>query len=142
MKDGIHPNYVETMITCACGNSFTSHSTQKVIKLDICAKCHPFFTGTQKLLDTAGRVERFEKRFSKTAGETVKKDVPVAKAAKGQKLVTAASIKKFKVLSSAPEKAKPTAGKPVFTPKTPAAGKPGDKPAAAKPGDKPATQAH
>jgi len=131
MKEAIHPNYVETAISCACGNSFQSRSTQKIIKLDICSKCHPFFTGQQKLLDTAGRVERFEKRFAKTAGETVKKTAAPVKAAKGQKLVTAATVKKFKILSSAPEKVRPntnTVGKGKGDKDKPAA-KASDKPA-------------
>jgi len=130
MKDAIHPNYVESTVSCACGSSFQTRSTQKLIKLDICAKCHPFFTGQQKLLDTAGRVERFEKRFAKTAGETLQKSAPTPKAAKGQKLATATSNKKFKVLTSTPMKAKPTTGggKPVG--KTEKGAKPADKPEA------------
>jgi large subunit ribosomal protein L31 len=87
MKEGIHPNYVATTITCACGNTLQSRSTRSTIKLDICSNCHPFFTGNQKLIDTAGRVERFEKRFSKTSGETLKKAESLTKNAKGQKLV-------------------------------------------------------
>jgi large subunit ribosomal protein L31 len=105
MKEGIHPNYVVATVTCACGNKMQTRSTRQEIKLDICSNCHPFFTGQQKLMDTAGRVERFEKRFAKTAGETVKKAASSAKAAKGQKLVTSAK-KMAKVLSSMPIKAK------------------------------------
>lgn len=64
MKQGIHPKYVESTVSCACGNSFTTLSTKPVLKVDVCAKCHPFFTGQQRILDTAGRVERFRKRFN------------------------------------------------------------------------------
>ena len=64
MRDGIHPNYEETTITCACGNVINTRSTKKDIKVEICSKCHPFFTGKQKLVDTGGRVDRFKKRFN------------------------------------------------------------------------------
>ena len=62
MKQGIHPEYVETQVTCTCGNSFTTHSTARggVIRAEVCAACHPFYTGKQKILDTGGRVARFE----------------------------------------------------------------------------------
>ena len=63
MKQGIHPNYEETTITCACGEVIKTRSTKKDIKVEICSKCHPFFTGKQKLVDTGGRVDRFKKRF-------------------------------------------------------------------------------
>ena len=64
MKAGIHPKYVEATVTCACGNSFTVGSTKAVMKVDVCSKCHPFYTGQQRILDTAGRVERFRRRFN------------------------------------------------------------------------------
>ncbi|MCK4276215.1 MAG: 50S ribosomal protein L31 [Phycisphaerae bacterium] len=63
MKKDIHPQYVETKVTCACGNSFTTRSTVKEIKVDICNACHPFYTGKQKFVDAAGRVEKFNKKF-------------------------------------------------------------------------------
>ena len=63
MKADIHPKYVESMVTCACGNSFTTRSTSESMHVDICSNCHPFFTGKQKFVDTAGRVEKFQKRF-------------------------------------------------------------------------------
>ncbi|MDN5571006.1 MAG: 50S ribosomal protein L31 [Propionibacteriaceae bacterium] len=65
MKQGIHPDYVETQVTCTCGNTFTTHSTKRdgVIRAEVCAACHPFYTGKQKILDTGGRVARFEKRY-------------------------------------------------------------------------------
>lgn len=64
MKKGIHPEYGPTTIVCACGNEIETGSTQKNLKVEICSKCHPFFTGTQKLVDTGGRVDRFKKRFN------------------------------------------------------------------------------
>ena len=64
MKTDIHPRYELTTITCACGSVIRTKSTAKDIKVEICSKCHPFFTGKQKLVDTAGRVERFKKRYS------------------------------------------------------------------------------
>ncbi len=60
----IHPNYEETTITCACGNVIKTRSTKKDIKVEICSKCHPFYTGKQKLVDTGGRVDRFKKKFN------------------------------------------------------------------------------
>ena len=72
MKTGIHPNYAMTTVSCACGYSFQTRSTRPNIHLEICSHCHPFFTGKQKLVDSAGRVERFAKRFEKTAGKTVR----------------------------------------------------------------------
>lgn len=67
MKEKIHPNYHEVTVQCACGNTFKTGSTVKddVIKIDICNKCHPFFTGKQKIVDTSGRVEKFQKRVKK-----------------------------------------------------------------------------
>lgn len=65
MKDGIHPNYSDTSVRCACGTIIETKSTKSDLKVDICSKCHPFFTGKQKLVDTGGRVDRFNKRFSK-----------------------------------------------------------------------------
>ena len=64
MKAGIHPQYEETTITCACGEVIKTSSTKSDIKVEICSKCHPFFTGRQKLVDTGGRVDRFKKRFN------------------------------------------------------------------------------
>lgn len=63
MKQGIHPNYEPTTIKCHCGNVIETRSTKKDISVEICSKCHPFFTGRQKLVDTGGRVDRFNKRF-------------------------------------------------------------------------------
>ena len=80
MKSEIHPNYEVTTVTCGCGNTFVTRSTAQngVIRTDVCSACHPFYTGKQKILDTGGRVARFEARFGKgkiqgTAGKTGKK---------------------------------------------------------------------
>ena len=67
MKEGIHPRYDKANVACACGNVFETRSTQEKIHVDICSACHPFFTGKQKLVDSAGRVERFRKRYEKKA---------------------------------------------------------------------------
>jgi large subunit ribosomal protein L31 len=64
MKNDIHPDYVETSVTCGCGNSFTTRSTRPELRVDICNVCHPFYTGKLKFVDTAGRIEKFKKRFA------------------------------------------------------------------------------
>jgi len=69
MKNGIHPVYKKAVVTCVCGNTFTTRSTQGDIKLEICSNCHPFFTGKQKMLDTAGRVDRFNRKYAKNAAK-------------------------------------------------------------------------
>ena len=65
MKNDIHPDYKQTTVTCACGSSIEVGSTKQDITVEICSKCHPFFTGKQKLVDTAGRIERFRKKYEK-----------------------------------------------------------------------------
>ena len=65
MKNDIHPEYFDTTIKCACGNEIQAGSTKKGLKVEICSKCHPFFTGKQKLIDTGGRIERFRKKYAK-----------------------------------------------------------------------------
>jgi large subunit ribosomal protein L31 len=67
MKAKIHPEYHEVTAHCACGNTWKTHSTKSELRLEICSRCHPFFTGKAKLVDTAGRVERFQKRYAKSA---------------------------------------------------------------------------
>ena len=64
MKEGIHPNYQPTTIKCACGEVIETRSTKQDIKVEICSKCHPFFTGKQKLVDTGGRVDKFKKKYN------------------------------------------------------------------------------
>jgi len=63
MKNGIHPKYEKVKVTCACGNKFDSASTKATMNVEICSECHPFFTGKEKLVDTAGRVEKFKKKY-------------------------------------------------------------------------------
>ena len=82
MKPDIHPVYQETTVHCACGATWTTRSTKDSLHLDICSNCHPFFTGRQKLIDTEGRVDRFQKKFG---AQTVEKRKVAAKAAKDSK---------------------------------------------------------
>lgn len=71
VKKGIHPEYVEAIVTCACGETWRTRSTKREIHLEVCSACHPFFTGRQKYVDTAGRVERFQKKYgARQAGES------------------------------------------------------------------------
>ena len=65
MKPDIHPKYLKATVKCACGNSFETESTVEEIKVAICSNCHPFYTGKQKLVDTAGRIEKFQKKYNK-----------------------------------------------------------------------------
>ncbi len=67
MKEGIHPELHLVTVTCSCGNSFQTHSTKKDLRLELCNECHPFYTGQQKLIDSAGRVERFKRRYGKAS---------------------------------------------------------------------------
>lgn len=88
MKDKIHPTYhTEAVVTCACGNKFTTGSTQKEIRVELCNACHPFYTGKAKFVDTAGRVDKFKKKMEKVSsaagarkGKKVKKATKIAKA--------------------------------------------------------------
>lgn len=69
MKEAIHPDYPPSHVTCACGNTFITRSTRGDIAVDVCSACHPFYTGTQKLIDAAGRVDRFRKRYEAKGGK-------------------------------------------------------------------------
>lgn len=79
MKPGIHPQYHQAKVTCACGNSFEVGATVPEIKVEICNMCHPFFTGKQKFIDTAGRIDRFKARLAKAEVTKIDKKVKVAK---------------------------------------------------------------
>jgi large subunit ribosomal protein L31 len=79
MKDGIHPKYVDSVVTCGCGNTFNTRSTRPKITVEVCSKCHPFFTGSVKFVDAAGRVDKFNKKFGGTYGKA-KKAAEAAKA--------------------------------------------------------------
>ncbi len=97
MKEKIHPKYYDTTISCACGNTSKTRSTVQNIRVEICSACHPFFTGSgqDKLLDTAGRVDKFKRRFAKTEGKTVrKKTVKRKKAKKAKKVLKVKKAKK------------------------------------------------
>ena len=78
MKQGIHPKYEETTVTCACGNTFTTRSTRQNLRTDLCNVCHPFYTGEQRIVDTAGQVERFMKRMEAASGKPSKRQVRLA----------------------------------------------------------------
>ncbi len=99
MQTAIHPKYEKAVAHCACGNEFETRATIPLIKVDICSSCHPFFTGQQRLLDAAGRVEKFSQRFAKTAGKTVnrkkqvqKKIAPALLKMKGKKILTTTPV--------------------------------------------------
>ena len=102
MRQGIHPEYTEIKATCSCGNIIVINSTLKEdINLDVCSSCHPFYTGKQKLVDTGGRVERFEKRFGKKGKtENKKKEEPVKKL----KVDSVDQVKVEEVKEKAPKK--------------------------------------
>ena len=74
MKDGIHPAYVTTTVRCSCGNTFTTRSTVDSLSVELCNECHPFYTGKQKLVDTGGRIDRFERRYGARKGKAAKAD--------------------------------------------------------------------
>ena len=93
MKQGIHPDYVECTVRCTCGNTWKTRSTKKEIVVDLCDKCHPFYTGQQKLVDTGGRVQRFADKFGGAAAAQLKK-AQEAKAAKAAKAAEEAAAKK------------------------------------------------
>ena len=80
MKQGIHPDYVETHVTCSCGNSFTTRSVKSELHVELCNQCHPFYTGKQKLVDTGGRVERFQKKY---AGRSAARPTPTSGSGEG-----------------------------------------------------------
>ena len=84
MKQGIHPNYVECTVRCTCGNTFKTRSTKPELVIDLCDKCHPFYTGQQKLVDTGGRVQRFSDKFGAAAAARLEA-ANKAKAAKAAK---------------------------------------------------------
>ncbi|MCK4408556.1 MAG: 50S ribosomal protein L31 [Candidatus Eisenbacteria sp.] len=114
MRKDIHPKYEEATVKCVCGNTFVTRSTVKEINVEICSACHPFFTGTQKLVDSAGRVERFMKKYGKdyAAGEEepkkaeAKAEKPKAEAKTEAKAAEEKAPEKAKAEEKAPEKAK------------------------------------
>ncbi len=105
MKKGIHPEYVVCTVSCTCGNTFTTRATKKEMRVDLCDKCHPFYTGQQKLVDTGGRVQRFADKFGGAAAAQLKK-AEEAKAARAAKVAKEAEAKKAAKAAKAAEKAK------------------------------------
>ena len=104
MKQGIHPEYVECTVHCTCGNTFVTKSTKSELKVDICSACHPFFTGTQKLVDTGGRVQRFADKYG-SAKDLVAQREAAKKAAKAAKAAELEAAKKAEREAKAAAKA-------------------------------------
>ncbi len=102
MKKGIHPQYVECTVTCACGYTFKTRSTKPEIKLEICGNCHPYFTGKQKYVDTAGRIEKFMKKYGEKFDITQRKK----KTKKEKKIVEKIKSTTEKILTTKPTKKK------------------------------------
>lgn len=105
MKQGIHPEYVECTVRCTCGNTWTTHSTKSELTVDLCDKCHPFYTGQQKLVDTGGRVQRFSNKFGGAAAAQLKA-AEEAKAQKAARAAEEAAAKKAAAEEKAAKKAK------------------------------------
>lgn len=105
MKQGIHPNYVECTVRCTCGNTWKTHSTKSELTIDLCDKCHPFYTGQQKLVDTGGRVQRFSNKFGGAAAAQLKA-AQEAKEAKAAKAAEEAAAQKAAAEEKAAKKAK------------------------------------
>ena len=105
MKQGIHPKYVECTVRCTCGNTWKTHSTKSEIVVDLCDKCHPFYTGTQKLVDTGGRVQRFSDKFGAAAAARLEA-ANKAKAAKAAKAAQLEAERKARAEAKAAAKAK------------------------------------
>jgi len=135
MRKDIHPKYEEATVKCVCGNTFTTRSTVKEISVEICSACHPFFTGTQKLVDSAGRIERFMKKYGKdyVAAEEEPKGKGEAPAEPKAEAKPAGKPK-----AEAKPAEKPKAEKPAEKPKAEKPAEPAEKPKAeAKPAEKP-----
>lgn len=105
MKQGIHPNYVECTVRCTCGNTFKTRSTKPELVIDLCDKCHPFYTGQQKLVDTGGRVQRFANKFGGAAQARLDAE-KAAKAVKAAKAAELEAARKAAKEAKAAEKAK------------------------------------
>ena len=105
MKQGIHPEYVECTVRCTCGNTWTTRATVPEMRIDLCDKCHPFYTGQQKLVDTGGRVQRFADKFGGAANATLEA-AKAAKEAKAAKAAEQEAARKAAAEAKAAEKAK------------------------------------
>jgi large subunit ribosomal protein L31 len=124
MKKDIHPEYVECKVTCGCGNSFTTRATVPTLNVEVCSNCHPFFTGQQRFVDTAGRVEKFQKKYNWDASEAVrtaeeKQKKKAAKRKPPQRKPPAAKKPKAKAADQTKAEGKPAAGKPKAEAKSP-----------------------
>jgi large subunit ribosomal protein L31 len=122
MKEGIHPDYKPTKVLCACGNEISTRSVRGDFHVEICSSCHPFFTGKQKIMDTAGRIEKFKNRYGNASSATVsaapvKKAEPAAPAKKGDTSENRAA-KRAKVNAGKPKKAAAAAEAPEAAPAT------------------------
>ena len=114
MKQGIHPEYVDCVVKCSCGNTFTTRSTKPELKIDICNACHPFYTGTQKLIDTGGRVQRFADRFGaakdvvaeREAAKKAERAAQIAEREAAKKAARAAAIAEAEAKKKAEREAK------------------------------------
>ncbi len=104
MKQDIHPEYVDCVVKCSCGNTFTTRSTKPELKIDICNACHPFYTGTQKLIDTGGRVQRFADRFG-SAKDVVAEREAAKKAERAAQIAEREAAKKAEREAKAAEEA-------------------------------------
>lgn len=104
MKQGIHPKYMECEVRCSCGNTWTTRATVPSMRLDLCDKCHPFYTGTQKLVDTGGRVQRFADKFGGAAAAQLAR-AAAAKEARAQKAAQMLAAKKAAAEAKAAKKA-------------------------------------
>ena len=109
MKEGIHPTNPPARVACACGNTFITRSTRGDFQVDVCSACHPFYTGTQKLIDTAGRVDRFRKRYEATVkAKAVSADLKAVAADKAGKKAAAAAAATAPDAAPAAEDGKPS----------------------------------
>ncbi|MRS12188.1 MAG: 50S ribosomal protein L31 [Actinobacteria bacterium] len=109
MRTGIHPDYVECKVTCSCGETFVTRSTKPELHVELCSKCHPFYTGTQKLVDSGGRVQRFADKFGNAAANVAKKEADAREArqkAAEEAALSAREAKAFKDSTKAERAAK------------------------------------
>ncbi len=118
MKTNIHPKYEEVTIHCACGNEIKTRSTKNDIRLTLCNECHPFFTGKQKFVDTAGRIEKFQKRFNLAEGVATTEVVKAKKAASKKQIQSAAiqAEKRLKAARKTPKKVEKAEGDAAAAP--------------------------
>jgi len=134
MKSDIHPKYVECKVTCGCGNTFMTRATVPILNVEVCSNCHPFYTGQQRFVDTAGRVEKFQKKFKWDARAAVKDAEEARKKMQAKRKAPAAKKQAAAKAKPAAKTAKPAAAKPAAkAPEAKAEAKPKPKPAEAAP---------